>query len=142
MADMIVMTKENLSYLATELLAATEEKIGRRIVTAVNDSSDDLHVPSAKAVNTKIKGLQNIVYLTIESGDPSEAEITPSTNQLYAVRTSEDSDQFVPYLWINEEVGFIPAVGSVTEDSSDLSAITRADITAAVNFAAEETAVV
>lgn len=140
--NMIVMTKDNLQFLAQEILQAAEDKIAARMVTTVNDQSDDLHVPTAKAVNAKVKAVQKIVYLTIASGDPNEADITPEENILYAVRTAADDEQYVPYLWIEAQGTFIPAVGAVTEDSADLSAVTQEDISTAVALAASATAVV
>ena len=134
----VTITRSQLQYLAELILEASNAQTEARMVTAVDNNSDDKHVPTAKAVNMKIEGIQNFVLLTIASGNPEEADIDPDTNTLYMVRTSATSDKFVPYIWTDEK-GFITTPGSTVEEPTEYAALTDAEIAAAVESAAENT---
>lgn len=137
----VTITKAQVQYLAELILNAANSATEARMVTTVDDTSDDKHIPTAKAVNNKINAIQNFVVLTIASGNPYEADIDPDTNTIYMVRTSATSEKFVPYIWTREK-GYITTPGSVTEDSSDIASLTEDEIATAVSNAAEATRVV
>lgn len=139
--DLIYMTKDTLQYFAETILNAVNSRVEERIVTTIDAQSDNNHTPSAKAVYGAMNNIQQIVPLVIRSGDPEEADITPNTKTLYLVSTSASAPNFIPYIWKGEEVGFVPAAGATTEDSTDISTVSEQDIDQAVASAVTATAV-
>lgn len=142
MADLneqMVLTKEGLATLTKELLKVVNERIKERIVTTIDDESDEKHIPSAQTVNDTIAKINNIVSLVIADGDIGSAQITPNPKNLYMVRKSEEDKEGVPYVYI-EGVGFIAACALSTMDNvPDLKALTDEEITNVVSEAANET---
>ena len=123
--EIYVLTKEGLAELTRAIFANVNTRIQERIVTEMNEESDDNHVASAKTVHEAVKGLSRLQNLIIASGDINEAEITPDSNTLYILRKDESEDKGVMYIWI-EGIGYINCGGTISESTElNVNAISK-----------------
>lgn len=139
--DPVTITRSQIEFMAELILSAANQQTVERMVQTIDDSSDDNHIPTAKAVNQKITGIQKFVSVVVESGDPEDAEIEPDENTMYMVRTSDEAEEFVPYIWI-EGTGFITMPGTEGSTGTTIGAMTDADIVSAITAAANSVVVI
>ena len=109
--QLYVLDEAGLAELTKEIFKGVNERIDERIALRLCPHSDDDHVPSAKTVYEAIDGLTQIKYLTITSGDITEANITPDSTTIYMVRKSATDVKATMYIWL-EDVGFIDCGGT------------------------------
>ena len=139
--DTMVLTKEGLQTFAEELFAKVNTRIEERIADFISeDNSDDTsHMPSVNAVYDALAQHTNLVTLTIASGDPTEAKITPDNKSLYVVRKKLTDKAADTYVW-DELNGFIKvATASCGDTDVDLKIISDEDIIAVVGEASDAT---
>jgi len=136
--DILVLTKSGVTTLSTGILNACNSRIIKRITNEIT-SGDLKHVPSSDAVHNALEeirqiSIETIVQLIIPSGDIHEAEIIPNNHTLYMVRTSALAKTATPYIWVNEEVGFISgspeAVHYIPLDTDDINECVAAAVEA------------
>lgn len=132
-----VLNKQGVATLAKDLLAQVNARIKKRIVTEVDENSDNNHIPSAKCLYDAINNVDHIMALVIADGDITKAKITPDEYTLYIVRTSAQATEATPWIWI-KPFGFVKAcpTGSV---EVDINPISDEDISDIVAKAAAET---
>lgn len=133
-----VLDKEGISIFAKQILAEVNKRIDKRIVSELNEDSDEKHVPSAKAMYKAVSGVDNVMALVIADGDITKAQITPDERTLYVVRKSPSATEGTPWIYL-KPFGFVKACTGA--DGSDISIlpISAEEIIAAVDRAAAET---
>lgn len=131
-----VLTKEGVETLAKQILAEVNNRINKRMVTGIDEDSDDKHVPTAKTVYDAVEAIDRVLPLVIADGDITKAQITPDEKTLYVVRTSAEEKEGTPWIWL-QSVGYVKATPTV--DPYELNPMSEEDIIDAVEKAAEET---
>lgn len=91
-----VLDKEGISTFAKQILAEVNKRIDKRIVSELDEDSDEKHVPSAKAMYKAVSGVDNVMALVITDGDITKAQITPDERTLYVVRKSPSAIEGTP----------------------------------------------
>ena len=135
----LILTKEGISVLAKEIFEVVNNRIADRIVSDIDENSDNNHVPSAAAVYESVNGVNNIKNLVVASGNPAEANITPDTKTIYMVRKSANATEAIPYVYV-EGVGYIAAQPrAAIESIPNLGILSSDDISEAVAEAASST---
>ena len=135
-----ILTKEGIALLAKEILEVVNNRITDRIVSVIDENSDENHVPNAAAVYDSVNAVNNIKNLVVTSGNPAEANITPDSKTIYMVRKSASATEAIPYVYV-EGVGFIAAQPRAAIDAiPNLGILSDEDIREAIADAATETA--
>lgn len=137
--EIYVLTKEGLSDLTKEIFKNVNTRIADRIVTSIDDCSDNDHTPSALTVKTALENVLYLKCLVVASGKPEDAAITPDTKTLYMVRKQNTDTTGALFVYL-DNLGYINVSGTGDEDPDVVvNPIPSEDITNIVTESFNET---
>lgn len=109
------LDRDGVSNLSRALLTKVNSRIQERIVADVTETSDENHVPSAKAVYTAINRMTHIKFKTHTGSIDTVVEPNPSF--IYLQRDDLNDSMWMMYVY-DEETGWIN-VGDTEVDLSN-----------------------
>jgi len=107
--------KPGVTNLSKAILTKVNSRIEDRIVTSIDDASDDSHVPSALAVYTAINRMSHIKFKTHLGAIEDVAE--PNTSYIYLQRDTSEDTTWMMYVY-DTEIGWIN-IGDTEVDLSN-----------------------
>lgn len=112
------VTEAGIRSLLLNVFNGVNTRIGERIVTTIDATSDVNHVPSAKTVYDSIKSM--ITFQTVV-GTISDVVTEPKENVLYFQKDTADDTVYSQYIYENNNfVCVSPATdANITEVSND-----------------------
>lgn len=130
------INETGLRSLLVNIMNGINTRIAERIVGNISDTSDDNHVPSAKAVysyvNSMIASSGSTKVFEYVTG-PIENVTNPNTNIIYLQRDNESDKVYTQYIYVNNE--FVPIGNAelgddrVTEIFNEVFTSTAPDLT-------------
>ena len=98
------LSRDGVSSLSKALLTKVNSRIQERIVSVVDENSDENHVPSAAAVYTAINKMSHIKFKT-HTGSMDEVT-EPNSSYIYLQRDDSNDNTWMMYVH-DEELGWI-----------------------------------
>ena len=120
------LDKEGVSNLSKAILTKVNSRIQDRIVTDVNETSDNNHVPSAAAVYTAISRMSHIKFKTHTGNIDDITE--PNGSYIYLQRDNDQDTTWMMYVY-DESLGWIN-IGDTEVDLSNYWSKDPADVEA------------
>ena len=124
------LDKPGVTNLSKALLTKVNSRIQERIVTTLDESSDDTHIPSALAVYNSINKMSHVKFKT-HMGSIDEVS-NPNSSYIYLQRDNIEDKTWMMYIWQTPETEDEPAswiaIGDTEVDLSNYWSKDPADI--------------
>ena len=120
------LNKSGVSSLSKAILTKVNSRITERIVSVIDENSDNNHVPSAAAVYSAISKMSHVKFKTLTG--PITSIVQPNTSYIYLQRDNESDTTWMMYIF-DEALGWIN-IGDTEVDLSNYWSKDAADVEA------------